>query len=232
AVDLQGPLALVQVTRTVAPAARARAECESVLDIALPERAALLSVEVGDGGRWRAVEATPTDRASQGYAAAQASLCTTPIRVPHDESATHRVTIAHRTGTGARPLAIRYRFSAMVDFSHGRQRLRFPASPEASPTPAEISVSCAGIADLDVAGVRAHLPAPVGARATVRGQATTRSGWEISYVPAAPPGAARAELEAAAAIAPLSDHEAAIAFSIHRGGDRTAARPGNVLFLI
>src|SRR6185369_17668508 len=47
AVDLQGPLALVTVTRTLAAAGRARADCEHVLDIALPDRAALLSVEIG-----------------------------------------------------------------------------------------------------------------------------------------------------------------------------------------
>lgn len=58
-IDARGPLALVEVTRTVAPEPAERGGgTEGIYDLALPEAGALISVEVRDGGRWRSVAPT------------------------------------------------------------------------------------------------------------------------------------------------------------------------------
>ena len=58
AIDARGPLALVEVTRTVVPEpAEGGGGNEALLDLALPDASALVSVEVRDGGRWRSVDA-------------------------------------------------------------------------------------------------------------------------------------------------------------------------------
>jgi len=79
AVDARGPLALVEVTRAVLPErAEGAGGNEALLDLALPEGAALVSVEVRDGARWRSVDPA-TDggpRADDAYRAESAARVT------------------------------------------------------------------------------------------------------------------------------------------------------------
>src|SRR5262252_5060428 len=57
AVEVRGPMAMVQVTRMLYPSDDGQhTPGEIVLDVALPERAALVDLEVSDGGRWRPAE--------------------------------------------------------------------------------------------------------------------------------------------------------------------------------
>ena len=65
AIDARGPLALVEVTRTLVPEPSEGGGAEAVLDVALPDGAALSSVEVRDGVRWRALETTAAGSATQ-----------------------------------------------------------------------------------------------------------------------------------------------------------------------
>src|SRR3954467_776902 len=55
-VDVRGPLALIEVTRTLAGTRNPSGGSEALLDLALPEGSALAAVEVRDGDRWRTVE--------------------------------------------------------------------------------------------------------------------------------------------------------------------------------
>ena len=175
AVDLRGPLAVVTVTRILS-SERPRAATEESLDIALPDRAALLSVELDDHGRWRALggekpAATAGAKAGAADAASARSRYLDAIRTrgiaakgdPYDDETTYRIRVARGAGGAAAtapssPVTIRYRFSALVEDTHGRLRLRFPPSPETTPLPAEVSVIGPGLADLDIAGVHTALP--------------------------------------------------------------------------
>ena len=249
AVDLRGPLAVVTVTRPLATA-RPRAGTEELLDLALPDRVALLSVELNDHGRWLPVATAPAASARAGYRETLRARGIGPRDEPIDDDTTYRIRVARGAagagaigGAPASPITVRYRFSALVEDAHGRLRLRFPPSPESAPLPAEVSVAGAGLADLEIAGVHAALGSrPVGvaggaspAASAVR--VSTRSGWEISYTlaPAALATASAKEgpaLEGVAAIAATSARESALAFSIHARPGGPPVAPENVLFLI
>jgi hypothetical protein len=265
-VELRGPLALVQITRRLPRegdgwrgrrAAPAAAQ-DQLLDVALPDRAALLSVELNDRGRWQTVAPADAGHAREDYQAALDARAVAATQEPFDDDTRFRVrvargaarpTISDAATAGAapaptQPLLLRYRFSALVEYTHGRYRLRFPPSPEASPPPAEVTVSGAALADLEIAGVRSTFPAHPAAAALggdaysrTAGRVSTRSGWEISYTLATRPPAAGAPstgptLEGSAAAAPISDRESAIAFSVHARARGRTPLPDNLLLLI
>ena len=268
AVDLRGPLAVVTVTRILS-SERPRAATEESLDIALPDRAVLLSVEVDDHGRWRALggekpAAPAAPRPEPPTPASARSRYLDALRTrgiaakgdPYDDDTTYRHTRGARRGRrrGDRAVVaghVRYRFSALVEDTHGRLRLRFPPSPEATPLPAEVSVVGPGLGDLEIAGVHTALPGHASAarrharehgagRRHVRAAPTrvsTRSGWEISYTlaPSAIASAAAKDgpvLEGAAAVAEISPRESAIAFSVRARASGPPAAPESVLFVI
>ena len=110
------------------------------------------------------------------------------------------------------PVTVRYRFSALVEDTHGRLRLRFPPSPEATPLPAEVSVVGPGLGDLEIAGVHTALPghasagggvtlattAPAAADANRRRRTSrpvragrSRTRWRRRRSPAPPPRTGR-----------------------------------------
>jgi hypothetical protein len=239
AVDLRGPLAVVTVTRVFSPE-RPRAATEELLDLALPDRAALLSFEIADHGRWLPVAAAPAASARGHYLDTIRARGISTRSEPFDDDTTHRFRIARgaagvAAGSLSSPVTVRYRFSVVVEDSHGRLRLRFPRSPETTPLPAEVSVTANGasLADLEIAGVHAPLPT----RGAPSQRVSSRSGWEISYTlaPASLATASSKEgpaLEGVAAIAALSAGESAIAFSIHARSEGPPSPPENVLFLI
>lgn len=268
AVDLRGPLAVVTVTRILS-SQRPRAATEESLDIALPDRAVLLSVELDDHGRWRALGADKSQGPSGGSGSAAEpvtarsryidALRTRGIATkgdPYDDETAYRIRVARGAGGAAAaaptsPVTVRYRFSAVVEDTHGRLRLRFPPSPEVTPMPAEVSVVGPGLGDLEIAGVHTALPghassgggvtlastAPAAAATSAQTHVSTRSGWEISYTlsPSAIASAAAKEgpvLEGAAAVAEISPRESAIAFSVRARASGPPAAPGSVLFVI
>ena len=267
AVDLRGPLAVVTVTRILS-SERPRAATEEALDIALPDRAVLLSVEIDDHGRWRALggekpPATAAAKAGAAEAASARSRYLDAIRTrgiaakgdPFDDETTYRLRVARGAGGAAAtapssPVTVRYRFSALVEDTHGRLRLRFPPSPEATPLPAEVSVIGPGLGDLEIAGVHTALPghasaggvtlattAPAAVTPPAPAHVSTRSGWEISYTlaPSAIASAAAKDgpvLEGAAAVAEISPRESAIAFAVRARASGAPAAPESVLFVI
>ena len=266
AVDLRGPLAVVTVTRILS-SERPRAATEESLDIALPDRAVLLSVELDDHGRWRALggekpaaapgpKAGTTEPAIARYLDAIRTRGISAKGDPFDDETTYRIRVARGAGGAAArapssPVTVRYRFSALVEDTHGRLRLRFPPSPEATPLPAEVSVIGPGIGDLDIAGVHTALPghastrggvtlastAPAAVTSPAPTRVSTRSGWEISYT-LAPSAVASATakdgpvLEGAAAVAEISPRESAIAFAVRARASGPPAAPESVLFVI
>src|SRR5204862_6060561 len=185
----RGPLAFIEVTRSLPGPDRPGAG-ESLLDLALPGGSALVSVEVRDRDRWRAVEAATGAAPADTYRDESAARGVTPLLEPFDDSADYRLRV-QRVGGAARagdPPAVHYRFTTTPVFSNGRFRIRFPSAPERLPVPAVVTVTTQAAADVDIAGTRT----PVGSGGTgrARGQASTRSGWELSWAPRDPAAAA------------------------------------------
>jgi von Willebrand factor type A domain len=246
AVDVRGPIALVQVTRTLSSGSQrpggAESGAESILDIALPQHAALVAAEITEGSRWRMIEPTSAAQAREQYVARLKARRLEPALAPFDDGAAYRVRVA-RGGTAragearasearASDEKVRYRFSVVPDYLEGRSRIRFPAAPESMPAPADISVTAVGAADVEIAGVRTAFAAGV-TRGSATGHASTRAAWEISWAtrPAGAPGDT-VGLEGSVASARLSPTETAVAVLAQARAGRTLGPPPNVLLLI
>ena len=235
-IDARGPLALVEVTRTVVPEpAEGGGGNEALLDLALPDGSALVSVEVRDGGRWRSVDAAAegSTHAAETYRAESAARGVTPASEPYDESTTHRLRLlrsaGHGAGSGTAPFTVRYRFAVLPEAANGRLRVRFPAASERLPPAAEVALRLSGAADADIAGVR--VPIAAGAD-TAAGRASTRSAWEIFWTPREPATPGAPLLEARVAVAPLGPQQSALAFLARRRPGPSSGPPGSVLFLV
>jgi hypothetical protein len=87
AVDVRGPVALVQVARVLPLPGGAREPGEVLLDVGLPEHAALLDLEVSDGGRWRAAEVVEAARGRDSYLAGVRERGIAAALEPFDDSA-------------------------------------------------------------------------------------------------------------------------------------------------
>ncbi|HEY2732190.1 MAG TPA: VWA domain-containing protein [Polyangia bacterium] len=218
AVDVRGPVALVEVTRPLEAAGAAR---ERLLDVALPEHAALVDVAFAEGGKWRAADVTDAERASRAYVDRLASLDLPLAREPVDDGASYRFFVV---GAPQASIVARYRFAVLPEAREGRRRIRFPAALERTPLPADVALSAAGASDVDIAGARA-------AHGRARG-ASTRGAWEISWVPRAAPALADARLTGSLALAKLSPGETLAAVAVEAKGRRPVAPPPNVLLLV
>ena len=233
AVDARGPLALVEVTRELAPARTESGGGEAVVDLALPERSTLAAVEVQEGGRWRRIEAASVDAPHAGdlYRSESKARGVTPADEPFDDSAAFRLRLARSGGARATsPLAVRYRFAAAGAFSGGRYRLRFPPAPERLPTPADVTLTTHEATDVEIAGARTTLAAGTG---TTTGRASTRAGWEISWAPRDPvPTVDVPSLDARVSVAALSPTETAVGYAVRSRPGRPVGAPASVLFLV
>jgi len=230
AVDARGPLAFIEVTRAV-PVPEKPGASETLLDIALPERSALVAVEVRDRGRWRPIDASAAAAPGNTYRNESAARGVTPAAEPFDDSADYRLRLQHGPlARGAEPPAVRYRFATTPTFVNGRFRVRFPAAPEKLPVPADVTVTVQATADVDIAGTRTQTAAGV---AKTRGRASTRGGWEVSWAPRDPaPSAAGPTLDTRVAMATLSPTETALAYSVRSRPARAAGAPSSVLLVI
>ena len=231
AVDARGPLALVEVTRAL-PAPERPGATETLLDIALPDHSVLVGVDVRDHGRWRAIDAATAASPGDAYRDASTARGVTPAVEPFDDSADYRLRVQHgQVARGAEPPAIRYRFSATPLFANGRYRVRFPAASERLPVAADVTVTVQGTQDVDIAGTRTAMRGAGVAK--VRGRASTRGGWEVSWAPRDPAAAAGTPtLDARVAMATLSPNETAVAYSVRSRPGRAAGPPASVLLVI
>ncbi len=182
---IAGPLAMVEVWRSVdARSSAGDRPSETVLDLALPEGAALLDWEVVERGRHTWLSKQSPGRVSAGLTAAlrlrQLSLATTPI----EEGTDYRVHVAPIADGGT--AVLHYRYSAVVGCGEGRLVLRMPGNLEANPVPAEVTVRFdplpdgRAIAEASVASTAVPLRRPE-RRLLARGIAPARDGWEIAW---------------------------------------------------
>jgi hypothetical protein len=232
AIDARGPLAFVEITRELPPPDKSGA-AEALLDIALPDQSALVSVELRDQGRWRPIETAAAASPGEAYYDESKARGVAPLYEPFDDSTDFRMRVqTGPTARGGGPPVVRYRFSAIPAFSNGRFRIRFPAAPERMPVPAGVTVTARKAADVDIAGTRAAAGDAGTTRA--RGQASTRSGWEVSWAPRDPAAAPAAPtLDARVAIAPVPGGAATtLGYSIRSRPARSAGAPTSVLLVI
>ncbi|HLK93794.1 MAG TPA: VWA domain-containing protein [Polyangia bacterium] len=234
AVDARGPVALVEVTRTVTSLQSPPGShgSEAVLDFALPDGSALVALEVRDGGRWRSVDpAAESAHAADVYKTESSARGLTPVSEPFEDGATHRLRLLRGPALGAQPVTVRYRFAILPVANNGRLLVRFPAAPERLPPAAEVKLQLRDAADAEIAGVRTDLPPGAG---TATGRATTRGAWEVAWTPRSPKGKTRevAPLEARVALAALSPTETALALLARHGAAEKLDPPGSVLFLV
>src|SRR5262245_60201705 len=93
AVDVRGPVAMVQVTRVLPLEGDSRDGGEALLDVALPDHAALVDLEVQDAGRFRPVEAVEATRGRDLYLDGVKERGLTAAAEPFDDSTVFRVRV-------------------------------------------------------------------------------------------------------------------------------------------
>ena len=184
-VRIAGPLAMVEVWRSLdVKSSAGDRPSETVLDLALPEGAALLDWEVIDRGKRTRLSRLSPGQVSAGLTAAlrlrQMSLATAPI----EEGTDYRVHVAPIADGGT--ALLHYRYSAIIACSEGRLVLRMPGSLEANPFPAEVTVRFdplpdgRAIAEASVASTAVPLRRP-SRRLLAHGTAPARDAWEIGW---------------------------------------------------
>lgn len=229
-IDARGPLALVEVTRSVVPPeAEPGSGTEALLDLALPDGSALASVEVRDGNRWRRIDGAGGDptRAAEVYRAESAARNVTPAAEPFDSDATVRLRLLRAAGKGRAPFTVRARFAVIPATGNGQMKIRFPAATERLPPPADVTVRLRGPADVEIAGVRTAATS-----GDVAGHTTARAAWDVSWSPRDPAPSSAPLIETRAAVAKLSADRTALAFLARRRASTATALPSNVLFLV
>jgi hypothetical protein len=223
AVEVRGPVALVEVTRPL------EAEgVERLLDVTLPAHAGLVDVSVKGAGQWRALEVADGGKASQSYDAEVRATGYIPAREPFDEETTFRVRVARRAGAARGPMVLRYRYSVLPEIVGGRRRIRVPASSESTPLPADVRVSAPGargLHDLTIAGATTRLGAAT--------RAPARAAWEISWSVTAPPASGLyPTLAVDVASGPVTAAGVTVALSFEARSGKVSAPPTSVLLLI
>jgi len=172
-VQIRGPLALVTVERALPPDPDSGLQ-ERVLDLDLPEGAALVSVHALPGPRRLAAVPGP----AAPYAAAAAALGLAAATKGPEQGVEARLRVASR----AADLRIRYRYAAPLACRAGRFFVRIPGAVEADPVPPEVALTIApgtAIRDLEVIGVRAGR-----GRSSMRLRGPARAAWEVSFAAA------------------------------------------------
>ena len=209
AVHLAGPLAMVEVWRTVEASTRTVGERQqgTFLDLALPEGAALLDWELIDRAGSTRLAPQSEVQASAGLAAAL-RMRRLSMPAPMEEGADYRV---HATPiSDGEKAVLHFRYAAVVGCKAGQLVLRMPENLEEIPAPAEVTVTLAPSPDglaLSEASLLGR-PADIrrGAHALVmRGTAPARAAWEIAWRYARTAGSFPGQVLAAAARVPRID---------------------------
>ena len=184
-VRIAGPLAMVDVWRTVEASTRTTGDRQTgaLLDLDLPEGAALLDWEILEGRVPTRLSQKSEVEANAALTAGQKLRRLSPP-TPAEEGTDLRI---HLTpiADGERAV-LHFRYSAPAGCKDGHLVLRVPESLEPTPVPAEVAVTIEPLSDgtplaaASLAGQPAELRA--GARkAVLRGTVPARPAWEIAW---------------------------------------------------
>ena len=228
AIDARGPLALVEVTRPVAPEpGEGAGGREALLDLAAPDDGVLVSIEVKDRGRWLRVDPSATGaRAADSYRSESAARGVTPAAEPYDDSASYRLRLLRSGGQAGAPFLLRVRYAVSPSAAADRVQIRFPAAPERLPPPADVTVRLRDAATVEIAGVRTAVAA-----GSASGHVSAHGAWEVAWTPR-DPGPQAPPLQARLAVAAISPDETAVALSARQRPNPPAEPPSSVLFLV
>jgi Mg-chelatase subunit ChlD len=213
-IRVAGPVALVEVEREVLIGEKRVPARDTVVDLDLPEGAALVDWGARFAGRAIKLVATAEAIARADYARTLSAHQLAPTPAPADDAARVRVHLAPLAAAGR--VLLRYRYTAPAVCADGRFVLRLPASLEENPTAAQVTVrfddmpAGARLSEASVAGVPVRIPSS-GRASVVHVTAPARAAWEVSFSLRAPVGGA-GQLGAARAIgrAPGTAHAAEI----------------------
>jgi len=189
-IHVAGPLAMVEVWRTVDPSPRAvgNRQTESTMDLSLPERAALVDWEIVEHREHARLAQQTEGQVSAGLAAVLKMRQISPSSAPVDEGTAYRI---HLTplADGPRPI-LHYRYSMPAGCRDGRLVLHMPESLEENPIPAEVTVTYEphpdgfSLGQASLAGKPAEIPAKT-RRLVVHGLSPARAAWDVSWAFAA-----------------------------------------------
>ena len=183
-IRIVGPVALVEVEREVLLGAERAPSHATVVDLDLPEGAALVDWGARSAGRVVKLAATAEATARADYARLLSSHQLAPASALPDEAARVRVHLAPLAAPGR--AFVHYRYTAPAACADGRFVLHLPASLEENPTPAQVTVRFDDLpaeVRLSEASV-ANLPVRIssnGRASVVRTMAPLRAAWEVGY---------------------------------------------------
>lgn len=179
-----GPVALVEVEREVLVGGERAPTHDTVVDLDLPEGAALVGWGARLAGRTIKLAATAAPTARADYARTLSSHHLSAAQTPADDAARVRVHLAPLAAPGR--VLLRYRYTAPAACADGRFVLRLPASLEENPTAAQVTVRFDDLPaevrlfEASVAGVPVRIR-PNGRIFAVHATAPLRAAWEVSY---------------------------------------------------
>ena len=179
-----GPVTLVEVEREVFIGEKRVPARDTVVDLDLPEGAALVDWGARLAGRAVKLVATAEAMARADYARALSSHQRAPAPASADDAARVRVHLAPLAAAGR--VLLRYRYTAPAICADGRFVLRLPASLEETPTAAKVTVrfddlpADARLSEASVAGVPVRIPSS-GRASVVHVTAPARAAWEVSF---------------------------------------------------
>jgi Mg-chelatase subunit ChlD len=237
-IRISGPVVLVEVEREVFIGEKRVPARDTVVDLDLPEGAALVDWGARFAGRAIKLVATAEAIARADYARALSSHQIAPAPAPPDDAARVRVHLAPLAAAGR--VLLRYRYTAPAVCADGRFVVRLPASLEENPTAAQVTVrfddlpADVRLSEASVAGVPVRISS-TGRASAVHVTGPARAAWEVSFSSRAPAGGA-GQLGAAQAVwrAPGTSHAAEVwAVGLCRPQRPPSEQPpGEVMLLI
>lgn len=183
-IRITGSMAVVEVARRIEPTGPIHHGFpkETASDLALPEGAIFLDGSLELDGKRTPLLPVDLGRASAIYAQAVAQVKASPTTASPDDGADARIRII-----GLRSSAIlRYRYAAMIACDGGRFVLRFPATLEEQPVPANVVLTIEGLqqgqffTSAKCADSAATIP-PKTRRLQMKGVAPSPAAWDVSW---------------------------------------------------
>lgn len=185
-VHVAGPLVMVDVWRAVEAKVQTAADkpSASFLDLAFPEGAALLDLEIVDGKNHTRLAPQSEVQANAGLRAALKMRGLSSPATQGEEGVDFRVYLSP-IGESEKA-TLHYRYVALAGCRNGRLVVRVPESPEPDPVAPEVSVTIDPLPDGTPIAEASLASKPValkkGTRKIVmRGQAPARGAWEIAW---------------------------------------------------